>query len=94
MHLYVFLSPTNNSNNKKPGQFPWIVFFETKMSGSTVAVCGGSLISAEYIVTAGHCCLNEISGSTRDAAVRSGTVAHIGGYKLQSMKLRMMHLFS
>lgn len=46
-----------NGQDAVRGQFPYYVFIEIQMP-QLCNVCGGSLISSEWILTAGHCLEN------------------------------------
>eukprot|EP01087_Luapelamoeba_hula_P020423 TRINITY_DN6962_c0_g5_i1.p1 TRINITY_DN6962_c0_g5~~TRINITY_DN6962_c0_g5_i1.p1 ORF type:complete len:337 (+),score=29.47 TRINITY_DN6962_c0_g5_i1:273-1283(+) len=69
-----------------PYEYPWIVFFESPVGHGLVATCGGSVISSNFVITAGHCCIDETTGSKSTAAIRAGSTAHIGGYSLRDMR--------
>lgn len=47
-------------HNAKRGQFPFYVYLEVSMSGGG-GVCGASLISDQWLVTAGYCAFNVFS---------------------------------
>uniref|UniRef100_A0A1B0BPW0 Lectizyme n=1 Tax=Glossina palpalis gambiensis TaxID=67801 RepID=A0A1B0BPW0_9MUSC len=64
--------------NAIPGQFPYAV----SLRYNNVHICGGSIISANYILTAAHCVTTEIDGEVFDTAsrwlsIRAGSL-HVG----------------
>ena len=46
-------------SNAKPGQFPYQVHLNSKFAGGKGAGCGGSIIDKNWILTAGHCVVDE-----------------------------------
>ncbi|XP_058462610.1 collagenase-like isoform X2 [Malaya genurostris] len=48
------LSKIVNGHTAEQGQFPWQVSIRATI-GRSITVCGGSLISAQWILTAAHC---------------------------------------
>ncbi|PSN45967.1 Melanization protease 1 [Blattella germanica] len=54
-----------------PGEFPWMAILQYNDSGSLRFLCGGSLITDMYILTAAHC-LTFRKDSTKLIAVRLG----------------------
>ena len=41
--------------NAQPGQFPWQIALQRKFGQSFSHSCGGSILNARWVVTAGHC---------------------------------------
>uniref|UniRef100_A0A1A9VYR4 Lectizyme n=1 Tax=Glossina austeni TaxID=7395 RepID=A0A1A9VYR4_GLOAU len=67
-----------NGRNANPGQFPYAV----SLRYNNIHICGGSIISANYILTAAHCLTTEIDGEIFDTAphwlsIRAGSL-HVG----------------
>lgn len=69
--------------NATVGQFEFMAYFENPIGGNYYGICGGTLISAYYVLTAGHCCV-PVDGFS-EAAVRSGQNVHIGGWSVDAM---------
>ena len=44
-----------NGENSHLGRWPWQVSLQKRVGGSWYHVCGGSLISPNFILTAAHC---------------------------------------
>ncbi|XP_058065763.1 collagenase-like [Anopheles bellator] len=53
-HLPAHLAKIVNGQTAEKGQFPWQVSIRAAL-GRSVTVCGGSLIDAQWILTAAHC---------------------------------------
>lgn len=64
------------------GQFPWQVAVHMDSS----YFCGGSLISANWVLTAGHC----VDG-IRSFAVNAGTLTPNSGGQSQSSTSKILH---
>ncbi|XP_053686659.1 chymotrypsinogen A-like [Sabethes cyaneus] len=51
-----------NGQDTAPGDWPWHAAIFRRKGSSTNYVCGGSVISEEYILTAAHCVMNADNG--------------------------------
>lgn len=49
-----------NGRPARPGQFPYII----SLRYDNRHVCGGSIISRDYIVTAAHCVAHQVDGDS------------------------------
>ncbi|KAK4882792.1 hypothetical protein RN001_006111 [Aquatica leii] len=61
----------NNDNEAEYGEFPWMLALLKKnpVSGSPLAICGGSLITSKVVLTGAHCVDNL---KNTDLKVRAG----------------------
>lgn len=50
----------------RPGQIPWQVALMDRRQGPTLPFCGGSLLSAVWVLTAAHCLIKQDGRSIRD----------------------------
>ncbi len=80
MWCVLFLVALANANfrviggqNAVLGQFPWQVAIEINIGGGRLELCGGSIIAAKYILTAGHCMRDLNSGGTFQVRESEGT---------------------
>uniref|UniRef100_A0A1A9WSE3 Peptidase S1 domain-containing protein n=1 Tax=Glossina brevipalpis TaxID=37001 RepID=A0A1A9WSE3_9MUSC len=73
----------------QPGQFPYIVSLKYKDSH----VCGGSIISPNYILTAAHCFMHRVDGESIDSvfSIRAGSIYLEEGGVVISIEETMQH---
>ncbi|MGH2868014.1 MAG: S1 family peptidase [Solirubrobacteraceae bacterium] len=59
------------------GSFPWLAFIEDNLGGGNYALCTGTVVSSNVVLTAGHCAEDITTGAQRPAsgfAVVTGTL--------------------
>lgn len=66
-----------NGKASARGQFPFYVFLEVQMAGGR-ARCGGSLISTEWVMSAGHCLKGAKSVKVHLGSLRAGDTKEVG----------------
>ncbi|XP_055562762.1 acrosin-like [Falco cherrug] len=49
------MSRVVGGTDAQPGAWPWIVSIEALLEGGTAHICGGSLISPQWVLTSAHC---------------------------------------
>lgn len=59
------------------GQFPFFVLMEVQVPQG-IAMCGGSLISNQWIVTAGHCVMSAVAARVHLGTLRANDITEKG----------------
>lgn len=84
------IQPIGNDEKVKLGQFPYIAQLELTTVENRLALCGGSLISRKWILTAGHCCRNKIKAKITLGAIRyKNDPSAPGSVEMHSEKLHV-----
>lgn len=79
MNLFIF-----GGENAQIGQFPYQVALYAKQNTTDKYLCGGSILSKRFIVTAAHCFFGEIPVS---AYVIVGSIDRTNGVKYELNKI-------
>lgn len=59
------------------GQFPFYVFLEVQISSGRIR-CGASLISNQWVVSAGHCLKGAKSAKVHLGSLKAGAIEEVG----------------
>lgn len=65
-----------NGEDAKEGQFPYVASLRNKITGRHY--CGASILSARFLLTAGHCCTGN-NGSPENVFAMVGTIRQSSG---------------
>ncbi|XP_028982631.1 chymotrypsinogen A [Diachasma alloeum] len=52
-------TPIVDGHYAKPGQFPWMAMVHQLLTNAHHIICGGSIISERWVLTAGHCIVKD-----------------------------------
>ncbi|NXX45562.1 ACRO protein, partial [Tricholaema leucomelas] len=55
MATYYGMSRVVGGSNAQPGAWPWIVSIQQVVAAGLQHICGGALISSQWVLTAAHC---------------------------------------
>lgn len=79
-----------NGKASARGQFPFYVFLEVQLPAGR-ARCGGSLISSEWVMSAGHCLKGAKSAKVHLGSLRAGDTKE-AGRKIIDVQAKDIHV--
>ncbi|KAJ1678958.1 Transmembrane protease serine 12 [Spiromyces aspiralis] len=84
--LVVNQRPVVGGTDAPKGDFPFAALIRTEVQKGQHAYCGGTIISREWVVTAGHCLL-DLSGSESQSTVHKDKIGvYVGGVSADKLK--------
>ncbi|KAM6135243.1 acrosin-like [Pterocles gutturalis] len=92
MAPYYGMSRVVGGNDAWPGSWPWIVSIQIPWAIGTGHVCGGSLIHAQWVLTAAHCFVNASDVNMWRVVVGANRLAQLGPEaQVRTIKRLLVH---